>query len=348
MSSEQIPRRVRLTTSDDLDQLVELALGTEGHMTTMPRDPERMAARIADAVASVEPERVLDGREVYFFVLDEGPSGEPLIAGTSAIYAAVGLDRPFYNYKITKLSKYSPEIDRRFDYTILQPSNDYTGYTEVGTLYLLPDRRGGGRGRLLSYARFMFLAVHRERFGEVVVAEMRGWIDDDGRSPFWNAVGSKFFDLDLGEADRMSGTDFRFMQDLLPGTPIHVDLLPDDAQAVVSKPHTGSEPAAAMLRKLGFRDHGYIDIFDAGPCLDAFIDDVDVVRRAMRRTVAITEQPTTGAPGLVANTSVAGFVMIEAAITTEPNQPLTAAQAAALDVADGDPIVTYVFEAPHG
>ncbi len=340
-------RRVRLVDNADLDQLVALASGTEGHMTTMPRDPAHMAERITTALQSVDAERHVDGREVYFFVLDEAHNEAVEIAGTSAIYAAVGLDRPFYNYKITRLTKYSPEIDRRFDYTILQPSNDYTGTTEVGTLYLPPERRGGGRGRLLSFARFLYLAVHRERFGDVVIAEMRGWIDDDGRSPFWEAVGNKFFDLDLGDADRMSSREFRFMQDLLPGTPIHVDLLPDEAQAVIAKPHRGSEPAAAMLAKIGMRDHGYIDIFDAGPCLDAFIDDIDVVRRAIKRTVHITDRPATGNAGIASNTSVAGFVMIEAAITREAVQPLSPSQAAALDVAEGDTIVTYIFEAPH-
>ncbi len=340
-------RRVRLTNHGDLEQLVELATGTEGHMTTMPRDPDHMAERIDDAVASVSPDREVDGREVYFFVLDEGSADLPQVVGTSAIYAAVGLDRPFYSYKITHLTKYSPEIDRRFDYTILQPSNDYTGCAEVGTLYLPPEHRGGGRGRLLSFARFLYLAVHRERFGDVVLAEMRGWIDDDGRSPFWDAVGSKFFGLELGDADRMSGRNFRFMQDLLPGTPIHVDLLPEDAQAVIGRPHRGSEPAAAMLRTIGLRDHGYIDIFDAGLCLDAFIDDVDVVRRAVRRTVRIADEPARGATGIAGNTSVADFAMIEASITHDPVQPLTPAQAAALGVVDGDTIVTYIFEVPH-
>lgn len=347
-SSLHQPRRIRLVDGGDLEQLVALALGTEGHMTTMPRDGDHMAERIDEATASVVPDRAIDGREVYFFVLDEGTPGKPDIAGTSAIYAAVGLDRPFYNYKMSRLTKYSPEIDRRFDYRILQPSSDYTGCTEVGTLYLPPSRRGGGRGRLLSLARFLFLAVHRERFGDVVVAELRGWIDDDGESPFWNAVGKKFFDLELDEADRMSSREFRFMQDLLPGTPIPVDLLPDNAQAVIGRPHAGSEPAAAMLRRIGFRDHGYIDIFDAGLCLDAFIDDVDVVRRAVRRTVRISDQPPEhGFGGLAANTAVADFALIEALITHDPVQPLTADQAEALDVADGDTIVTYIFEPPQ-
>ncbi len=313
-------------------------------MTTMPRDPEHMARRVDDAVASVDPDRKLDGREVYFFVLDEGGPTEPEVTGTAAIYAAVGLDRPFYNYRVSRLTKYSPEIDRRFDYTVLQPSSDYTGCTEVGTLYLPPERRGGGRGRLLSFARFLFLAVHRSRFGEIVVAEMRGWIDDDGNSPFWDAVGQKFFGMELGEADRLSGQEFRFMQDLLPGTPIPVDLLPDAAQDVISKPHAGSEPAAAMLRKIGLRDHGYIDIFDAGLCLDAPIDDVDVTRRLVRRTVAVSEESPTGQAGLACNSGLADFAVIELTIAADDVQPMTTAQAEALGVSDGDTVGTYTFE----
>ncbi len=122
------------------------------------------------------------------FVLEDD-DGE--IIGTSAIYSNVGLDRPFYSYKISKITKSSPELEMRLDTEILSPVNDYTGVTEVGGLYLRPDRRGRGRGSLISLSRFLFLATHRERFPERVLAEMRGFTNDEGRSPFWDAVGTK-------------------------------------------------------------------------------------------------------------------------------------------------------------
>ncbi len=313
-------------------------------MTTMPRDPEHMAERLASTASSVDPQRVVDGREVYLFVLDEAGT----IAGTSAVYAAVGLDRPFYNFKLTRISKYSPDIDRRFDYSVLQPTNDYSGVTEVGTLYLPPEFRGGGRGRLLSLARFLFLVVHRDRFGDQVMAEMRGWTDEAGRSPFWEAVGKRFFDLELDHADRLSGKEFRFMQDMLPSSPIHVDLLPEEAQAVISVPHPGSAPAADMLRRRGLRDRGYVDVFDAGLCLDAFIDDLEVTRRARTRRAVVGRAAlggdAVGHPGLVANTALADFAVVEAHVTAGPDQFLTIEQAEALGVADGDSIVTYTYD----
>ena len=64
------------------------------------------------------------------------------------------------------------------------------------------------------------------RFGEQVLAELRGVIDDDGNSPFWDAIAGRFFDMSFPEADDFNaihGT--RFIADLMPRTPIYVALL---------------------------------------------------------------------------------------------------------------------------
>ncbi len=89
---------------EDLEQLVDLAGGIDELMTTMPRTPERMAERISEGLLSIDPKTEPSGNETYFFVLEEGDQ----IIGTSAIYAAVGLERPFYSYKIVKRSQFSP------------------------------------------------------------------------------------------------------------------------------------------------------------------------------------------------------------------------------------------------
>ena len=110
------------------------------------------------------------------------------------------------------------------------------------------------------------------------MAELRGWTDEDGRSPFWEAVGKKFFQLDLDEADLLSGHEYRFISDLMPAYPIYVKLLPVEAQAVIGVPHDGSAPAMAMLGRQGLRYRRYVDIFDAGPSIDAHIADIPMVR----------------------------------------------------------------------
>ncbi len=50
---------------------------------------------------------------------------------------------------------------------------------------------------------------------------------------------------------------------------------------MIGVPHPGAEPALAMLKREGFRFHGYVDIFDAGPTLDAHIDDLLAVRNSV-------------------------------------------------------------------
>ncbi len=314
-----------MATAADLDQLVDLAHGIKELMTTMPRNSERMAERIAEGEASFGPVQDVTGNEIYFFVLEE----DGVIVGTSAVYAAVGLDRPFYSYKIAKRSQVSPELDVRINYRVLQPVNDYTGSAEVGTLYLAPEHRGGGRGRLLSLCRFMFIAAHQERFGQRVMAEMRGWTDDSGASPFWDAVGAKFYGLDLHAADLRSGHDVRFIADLLPPYPIFIDLLPEEAQRVVGLANTGSEPAAAMLRRQGFRNNNYVDIFDAGLCLDCHVRDLDTVRRSELLTMEIADEDAPAPnrrvgdrpvwqPAIISTTGLADFRVAQATVAVVP------------------------------
>ena len=75
--------------------------------------------------------------------------------------------------------------------------------------------------------------------------------------------------------------------DVLHGLPIaHKDLLPTDAQTVIGKPHPGAEPALALLRAQGFRLNNVVDIFDAGPSVEAFVDQIEIVRTAVRMSAA--------------------------------------------------------------
>src|SRR3546814_11892990 len=70
---------------------------------------------------------------------------------------------------------------------------DFEGATEVGGLFLHPEKRRDGVGRLLARSRYLFIAMHRRRFGEEVMAELRGRLDEKGSSPFWEGLGEKCF-----------------------------------------------------------------------------------------------------------------------------------------------------------
>ena len=95
-------------------------------------------------------------------------------------------------------------------------SNNTTAPARDRQLFLSPDYRKDDNGRLLSLARFLFMAEHIEYFDPIVIAEMRGVVDDHGHSPFWDAVGQHFFDIDFPKADYLSMVNKHFIAELMP------------------------------------------------------------------------------------------------------------------------------------
>jgi len=170
-------------------------------------------------------------------------------------------------------------------------SNDHTGYTELCTLFLDPDRRNGKNGQLLSKVRFLFLAAFREQFSRKVIAEMRGISDDNGNSPFWESVGRHFFGMEFAEADRLTGMGQKsFIAELMPKHPLYTELLSPQAREVIGQVHPQTAPARAVLEAEGLRYAGYVDIFDAGPTLEGEIDELRAVKNSRLLTVRISEE----------------------------------------------------------
>ncbi len=127
---------------------------------------------------------------------------------------------------------------------------------------------GKGCGRLLSLSRFLYMAAHPKRFASTTIAEMRGHQDEQGISPFWEAIGAHFFKVDFPRADSLSMIDKKFIRDLMPRYPIYLELLPHDAVEAIGQVHAQTKPALAMLEGEGFRRNSLIDIFDGGPVVE--------------------------------------------------------------------------------
>lgn len=317
---------------DDLDRLCGMIASVDPGMLTMPSTPEAMERRIVQSQAAFSRPSIAPEGEAYFLVMEE----EDRLVGTASIFTNLGVARPFYSYRISRNSKVSPELGVKVELDILHLVNDHHGDAELGTLFLMPGARGGGRGKLLSFARLMLIAVDPLRFGPKAMAEIRGWTDEAGRSPFWEAVGRKFFRMDYRIADAMSARDHRFISDLMPRYPIYADLLPDDARAVIARPHRDAEAAVAMLKSQGFRYHQVVDIFDAGPCVECFTDQIDIVRSSVRLSAREAAAGQAGATELIAAASVPGF----AATLAAPGEARSAALAR-LGVAGADEVLVY-------
>ena len=270
---------VRPATAADVDAVYELAGQTGPGFTNLPHDRDALRQRLERSENSFRATLTKPVDELYMFVLEESRTGR--IGGTALIFSRIGTKKPFYSYKITRLSQYSRQLERLVTTDVLNLVNDFAGASEVGGLFLLPELRRSGLGVLLARSRYLFMAMHRARFSDQVLTELRGYQEPEGVSPFYEGLTKRFFNLEFAEADRFHALNGnQFIADLMPKYPIYTILLSPEAQNAIGRPHAQGAAAMNLLLAEGFRYDGYVDLFDAGPTLQSNIDDLRTVREA--------------------------------------------------------------------
>ena len=328
---------IRPIQSSDYDALHRIAVESGHGFTSLPVNEELLKKRISHAEVSFKSIVSQPGNEGYLFVMEDTETGA--VVGTSGIEAAVGLDDAFYHYHLGKVVHSSRELNIYNTVETLSLCNDYTGASEICTLFLSESHRKNRNGRFLSRFRFLFMAEHTERFAETVIAEMRGVSDENGESPFWKWLEEHFFSLDFPTADYLTGIGKKeFIAELMPKYPIYVNLLSQDAQRVINKVHPKTVPALRLLEAEGFSRRGYVDIFDAGPTVETQTASVKTVRQSKKRQVIIGEVANDN-NYIICNDKVADFRATQSAILlrdTAKQVVLSQAVADALMVKEGD------------
>ncbi len=280
---------VRTARLSDIEGVLELAKEAYPGMTTLPPERSVLEAKLQNSVSSIKKNLDQPDQETYFLVMEDSDSNT--IIGTAAIIASLGAEEDFYSYKLNKVTQSCRELDKRITFETLNLSNHFQGFAEVATLFLHKDYRKNGNGKLLARSRYLFMAQFRDRFPESVMADLRGYFDEHGRSPFWDAVGRHFFDMSFADADLYGGIHGnQFIADLMPKHPLYVNMLPKEAQVVIGQPNVKGKPALEMLKNEGFRWNGHVDIFDAAPSVDTKIDDIVSVKDSrLAEVIGISE-----------------------------------------------------------
>jgi len=295
---------IRAAKPGDLQSIYEMAKLTGGGFTNLPPDKKALRAKLERTEASFASDKEYPSDELYLLVLEDLDSGE--VRGTCQIFGQVGQRWPFYSYRIGTDSKHSEQLGRTFQAQILMLSNDLNGSSEVGGLFLHPAARAGGLGLLLARSRYLFIARHRARFGDRILAELRGVIDEAGGSPFWDGVAGKFFGMNFQEADQFNAVNGnQFIADLMPKHPVYIAMLSDHARSVIGVPHPSGRAAMRMLENENFAFENYVDIFDGGPTMTARTDHVASVRDA--KHVEVTGIGEGGEDALIATGRLADF-----------------------------------------
>jgi arginine N-succinyltransferase len=330
---------IRSIAASDLDPLIDMAREVGGGMTTLKPDRQMLGDRVACAVASFQ-ETIPPEERDYMFVLEDTETGK--LAGVCAIKAAVGMNEPFYNYRIGTLVHSCRELNVFSRMETLYLSNDLTGATELCSLFLQPDYRKGYNGKWLSKSRFLFIAQFQQLFTEKIIAEMRGYLLEDGTSPFYEGLGRHFFKMDFNHVDGLTAMGKKsFIAELMPRQPLYVDYLPESAREVIGQVHRSTLPARKLLEQEGMHYEGYVDIFDAGPVLQGRVKELRSVRDSVLRVAHEGRPEGETECLLVSNTKLDDFRMVLAQTTIDGAEVhLSAQELALLHVQAGEPVRT--------
>lgn len=283
----------------DFDFYCHCSKTAQHGITSLPHDEALLRAKLEKSLYSFSADIPFPKDELYLFVLED--LEHKRLAGVCGITSHVGVQAPFYSFRLTHFESASPSLGLYKQHAQLHLSEARKGPTEICSLFLLPEYRNRGLSRLLSFGRFLFIKAFPERFHPVIVAEMRGVSDAHGDSPFWDAVMRPFFDMPFAAANLLRAKEEGFIADLIPRSPLYVDLLSKTAQEVIGKCHPLTAPALKILQSQGFVYHNEVDIFDAGPNVYAATHEIRVIKESKRGKL---KEMDPSKPHLISNTSL--------------------------------------------
>lgn len=320
----------------DLPEVERLAADSPIGVTSLPDDRERLAEKIRVSQASFAAEVSFNGEESYFFVLEDLTRGR--LVGCSGLVATAGFSEPFYSFRNETFVHAARELKIHNKIHVLSLCHDLTGNSLLTSFYLEPELAEGPAAELNSRGRLLFVAGHPERFADAMVVEVVGYSDEQGDSPFWDAIGRNFLDINYAEAERLCGLKSRTMlAELMPSYPIYVPLLPDSAQEVMGQVHPRAQVSFDILMREGFESDHYVDIFDGGPTVHARTSGIRSIAQSRLLPVRLGAPAALGRRYLVANNQTRDFRALIAELDWAPDQPLTLSPelAEALGVGEG-------------
>ncbi|MBC7455362.1 MAG: arginine N-succinyltransferase [Massilia sp.] len=273
----------------DIAALETLSAQTMPGVHTLPKTRAGIAASVERSIASFAAHVDIPSEESYLFVLENQDSGE--IVGTAAMFASAGSNGTYFSFRNDVIQQVSRDLNISHSVHALTLCSELTAYSQLSAFYVRDRDSASLEAALLSRARLLFAVLAPHRFGERFFVPLAGVTDADGSSPFWEALGRKFFKMDFLDAERTIGgaRNRTLTVELMPHYPVYVPLLPGAAQAAMGQIHPDGELAFTLLTQEGFEADDYIDIFDGGPILQAHKNTLRSFTGALPRRVVLAE-----------------------------------------------------------
>jgi arginine N-succinyltransferase len=273
-------RPVRRTDLSALAELLQSAPQASDAAAVSALIEESLQAQAGDGPV---PQRLV-------LVLEEvGEAGRHDAAPTAALLGAVtlagstGLGLPRATYRTGTVVHASAELKMFHRAQTLLLCNDLSGCAEIGLPQMARFDAARALQRLLVDAALLFVAAHPDRFAATLVAELPGIGGTPGASPFWQGLGRHFHaGAPPQDSPFFPSAQRSHIARLMPKHPLYSALLGSDAQACIGRHAASAQALAEALQAQGLRWRGQVNLFDAGPVLEAEVADVAAVRRSRR------------------------------------------------------------------
>lgn len=267
---------LRPVVQSDLDALAACAFLSRDGITSLPKNRDRLKTIIEESEIAFLANVNKPQFEQYYFILEDTTNASAL--GVCGIFAKRKGPVFYYRQEQSLVGKQLPHSPEHMQ--ILRPLSYAEGPSEICALYLYPENRQAGLGKLLSLSRFLFIATFPQRFTDSIMANMRGALDENDSSRFWEGVGRHFLDVSFGTLMQMKDEEMELLPWILPKYPIYVALLSKEIQNELGKVDSHTAPALHMLEKLGFKRTGEIDVFDAGPIISCRKEEIEAFKQS--------------------------------------------------------------------
>ncbi len=276
---------VRPVDMADVAALESLAKVATPWVHTLPKTREAIECAVERSLLSFAAQVDIPSEEMYVFVLES--TVDKTIVGSAAISAIAGSNGTYFAFRNNVLQQVSRDLNISHNVHALTLCSELTGHSQLSSFYVRNPLQLGPEGALLSRARLLFAAVAPHRFGDHFFVSLAGITDGNAQSPFWDALGRKFFQMDFMDAERVieGARNRTLIVELMPHYPVYVPLLPGAAQAAMGQIHPEGEFPFRLLSEEGFEPDEYIDIFDGGPILQAHKYSLRSFSSSMRRRV---------------------------------------------------------------
>ncbi len=282
---------VRPVEMADIPALEALVAVAARGVHTLPRSRAKIAAAVERSLASFAAEVDIQGEESYVFVLEAGSGAAREVIGTASIFATAGTNGTYFAFRNDVVQHVSRDLNISHSVHALTLCSELTAYSQLASFFVRDASGIEQAAALLSRSRLMFAAMAPHRFNDRFFVPLAGMNDAAGESPFWDALGRKFFQMDFIDAERVieGARNRTLIVELMPPYPVYVPLLPGAAQAAMGQVHPDGALPFKLLTEEGFEADEYVDIFDGGPILLAHKNSLRTMQRGMLRQVELAD-----------------------------------------------------------